>query len=788
MNNQIENFFNYLLDWETTSESAFIETIQKHTEFFHSRYLKDWELTVFRYLQQVHRNVVTSSLSHTEVKPENESSDDDESTSSSSSSEDEEDEKSNGYSSKFVSAQPTTIYQDSTRQYQRLFRLLQYCQERNTQFSELYFHTLEQCLKSDNEKIISIVLQQIASDLFESIDQHDRQERLRKSISSSSYSILPVYQPVLSTIETLLSTNRAEFNIIHFLSNYCDILYPYSATFLDARREFRDTTNYLIDGDSLLLSIAHRTNINLHSYFGNTLHVIFIIERILRTLFQQSQQCNYTLVFFDCHHRLYQHESSILTLLRACLIHHLSKNLPQEHTMKLYQFSSWQDENYLRLIRDDKPMFLFYHDMSTFDRENNPLLSKETLENLVCVYRLFGNYHQYVGQCQLYLMNKLTLTETSVQCFQIRFNRMCPTRLFDEILATVSLDSSHANGAKERDWNEDIADNDVRLSLYLRSLLDMIEHNYHPYLTPFLSPLLILHVALLIRLSLTDRHLLSDYPSVTYSPAFSQLIGQFQQHLASNLACSLSLSYSKIADLFDGRLFTFTLHQLHQSSNLRLDSRTLEIIQHSLHLLKLPSYETNFHNLLNQLIQSNHVTFTSSSSESNQQQQQQNRKELIRISNPFLDRYLQPIFSSKDALPFQFVEPDDSQIISHQSMFSNSSNSNISSFTLSTDRNPWTTYQDAGDEISRISDDNASKLQFNTNDRRNKNQPKLYDDNDGDDRRADTQPVDPKKVNNHRYRTKAHQKLYVSINFLFRINSYHPHSLDMIISICMVIH
>ena len=672
MNNQIENFLNYLLDWDTTSEIAFIETIQKHDEFFHSRYLKDWELTVFRYLQQVHHNTITSPLNSTEVKSDSESSDDQ--STSSSASEDEEENPSNGQSHKFSSTQRTNIYFDPTRQCQRLLHLLHYCQENYLHFAELYFRTLEQYLKSGDEKTIIIALQQIASHLFQGTNQPEHEQRLRKFISST-ITILPSYQPVLSTIETLLSTERSQLNIGHFLSNHCDILYPYSAHFLDARREFRDTTNYLIDGDSLLLSVAHHANINLHSYFGNTLHVIFVIERILRTLFQQSQQCNYTLVFFDCHHRLYQHESSILTLLRASLILHLSKNIHSEHTMRLYQFSSWQDDDYLQLIRDDKPMFLFYHDMSTFDRENDRLLSKETLDKLLCVYRLFGNYHQYTAHCQLYLMNKLTLTDTSVQCFKIQFNRMCPKKLFDEILPTISSDSQHSNEVKGRDWNEDTADSDIRLNIYLKSLLDLNDHNNQPDLVARLTPLLILHVALLIRLSLVDRHLVLSFPSVTFSPEFSQLIAQFQQRLATNLISSSSSaisSYSKIADLFDGRLLTFTLHQLQQSPNLSLDSQTLAIIQQSLGLLNLSWNETIFQQALNQLIQSKHITLDPSSSSSTNDQPRSNRRQLIQISNPFLDRYLQPILSSKGSLPFQFVEPDDSQIV----------------------RNNWTTLQD----------------------------------------------------------------------------------------------
>ncbi len=420
------------------------------------------------------------------------------------------------------------------------------------------------------------------------------------------------------------------------------------------------------------MSIAHHSNINLNSYFGNTLHVIFIIERILLTLFHQSHQCNYTLVFFDCHHHLYQQENSILSLLRACLILHLSKNANQNGRMKIQQFSSWLDDEYLKLVHDEKPMFLFYHDMSSFDKENDLLLSKDTLEKLLCIYRLFGNYHQYVIQCHLYLMNKLTLTETTVKCFQIQFNRMCSKKLIDHIVQTVSSDLQHSNGIQERNWSEyeklsqDIGENDVRLFLYLKTIVQFTAEKNQQYLVSLLSPLLILHVALLIRLSLADRHLPLNFPSVTYSPIFSQLIIQFQQQLALHLtSSSSSLSWSKIADLFDGRFFTFTLYQIQQSSTVRLDSKTNEIIKQSLHLLNIPSSENIFQDLVNQLIQSNDLSFSSSSPKTQLpvMEQQRNRKQVIRISNPFIDAYLNPILPSKGPLPFKLVEPDDSQII-----------------------------------------------------------------------------------------------------------------------------
>ncbi len=569
----------------------------------------------------------------------------------------------------------TDIYVDTVRQCQRLLRLLHYCQQYHTDFTELYFHTIDQCIKSDKDKIIVIVLQQIASHLFEGTNNDDEYQRLIKYIQPNtlSFSIIPSYQPILATIQSFLSPNKIELNTTNFLSNHIDILYPYTARFLDVRREFRDTTHYFIDGDSLLLSIVHHTNININSYHGNTLHVIFIIERILRTLSYQSQQCNYTLVFFDCHYHLYQRENSILSLLRSCLIKHLLKNT----TMKIEQFSSWLDDEYSKFIREEKPMFLLYHDMSNFDNENDKFLSKDVLEKLLCVYRLFGNYHQYIIQCQLYLMNKLTLTETTVKCFRIQFNRMCPKKLFNEIIKTISSELQSVNESKQQNSSEfeklcqEFSENDVRLFFYLKTIVDFIEENNQQQ---HLIPLLILHIALLIRLSLVDRHLPLSFPSVEYSAIFSQFIVQFQKRLALNLASySSSLSWLKIADLFDGRFFTFTLYQIYQSSsNIRLDSKTNEIVKQSLNILNISSSENIFQDIVNQLIQSNDIIFSSSSSEKQgiTIKQQKTFPEIIKISNPLINTYLESIISSKDSLTFELIEPDNSQIIPYKSKIS----------------------------------------------------------------------------------------------------------------------
>lgn len=563
----------------------------------------------------------------------------------------------------------TDIYIDIIRRCQRLLRLLYHGQQQHQHFNDLYFHVLEQSSRSDNAKIVTVVLQQIAVHLFESTKNSKVHQRLANCLPPDS----PAQQALSTAIQTYLSISKTEEDPTHtMLAHHLDILYPFTANFLDARREFRDCTQYFIDGDSLLLSIAHHANVHLAASYGHTLHVIFIIERILLTLFNQAHQCNYALVFFDCHHQLYRHEASILSLLRAGLIAHLSHNADKHGRAKIHQFSSWLDEDYLRFAREEKPMFLFYHDISTLSVEPANLLSASALENLLIVYRLFGNYHQYVFQCHLYLMNKLFLSETTVTCFQVQFYRMCPRSLLTKVVQTEPKPAS-TNGIEAlelRDFEKvcrESNDGDVRVFLYLKTIADLMKDLNERTLVERLCPLLILHVALLVRLSLLDRHLSNSTASLTFSPTVSQLLARFQQQLATSLSnCSLDLSWLKVADLFDGRLFLFTLEQIHRSqSTVRLDSNTLDIVQRCLTSLNLSYTDRLFHDLLDQMVQGNEIQFSPVASVSPVVKGEQ-RQKITQISNPLTEAYLKPILNSnKDSRTFDLVSPNGRQVASY---------------------------------------------------------------------------------------------------------------------------
>ncbi|CAF0901849.1 unnamed protein product [Rotaria sordida] len=731
MNDEIQTFIEFLLDTETTSETLFNQAITEKQELYNNvrngsifKKIVDQKFQQWKIYYQKEQSAIANEIA---LNAGNETSDEEsESEYEQESSSDDEDEKISQVQmhkkgQTIQSIKQSEIFIDPISQCKRLLQFLYYCQQDYTHLTDLYFHTLDHCVKSENEKIGAVALQQIALHLSDDVNDQKQYQRLIQLLPSnlSSSTIPEIYKPILTTIEILRSRKQTNQDILTVMSsNDLDILYPYKARFLDLHREFRDSTHYFIDGDSLILSIAHHINIDLISYYGNTLHIIFIIERILLILFNQTQQSNYTLIFFDCHYQYYEKENSILSLIRTCFIIHLLKNINKYGLLKIKKFSSWLDNEYIKFIYEEKPHFIFYHDMSSFDINKDHLLSSIALKNLHYIYRLFGNYHQYYHQSNLYLMNKLILTDTMVKCFRIEFKEKISMNLLVKkvrILSSYQIFSISENNDSiefEKKIYEITNQNDVRLFLYLKAIMNIMEtkndQSNSKSLFNSISQLLVLHVALLIRLSLIDRHLPSKFPSITFSSIFSQLINQFQECLTSCL-CSYSslLSYSKIADIFDGRLFAFTIYQLKQSSSkMRFDSNTMNIVKQCLTLLKFSIDENIFYNIVEELIQSKHIIFATSTSD--RQLVPSEKQKIVKISNSFIDNYLKPILSTNNQWTFDFINPDESSSARYEGKYH------------------WHVYKEVGDEISRIRNNDDAYRNSNKYRYRTKNQQKFY--------------------------------------------------------------
>ncbi|CAF0844753.1 unnamed protein product [Didymodactylos carnosus] len=208
-----------------------------------------------------------------------------------------------------------------------------------------------------------------------------------------------------------------------------------------------------------------------------------------------------------------------------------------------------------------------------------------------------------------------------------------------------------------------------------------------------LIPFLLLHIALLIKLSIIDRYL-KPFPKVNFSPLLTQLIQEFQQILSLNLSKMLpDLSYTKIADMFDGRLFAFTLYTImDKTQNFRLDTDTYNILKRSFVLYAEQTMDDNvLVDALEQMILTKNITFGDDTSLIENTTVIKRITTLTKISNPLIDTYLQPISSE---IVFTDVE-------------------NHSSMPEYKGKFHWHVYKEVGSEIDRVRDNSMGNKSKN---------------------------------------------------------------------------
>ena len=88
--------------------------------------------------------------------------------------------------------------------------------------------------------------------------------------------------------------------------------------------EFNDAEEFIIDGDSLLLSVVNDENFNM-IYGGHSLQLVYIVERKLKLFVQKGPR--FTIIFAKLLNRLLWNRCVAMQLFREVLIYHLSSNL-----------------------------------------------------------------------------------------------------------------------------------------------------------------------------------------------------------------------------------------------------------------------------------------------------------------------------------------------------------------------------------------------------------------------------------------------------------------------------
>ena len=121
--------------------------------------------------------------------------------------------------------------------------------------------------------------------------------------------------------------------------------------------EFNDAEEFIIDGDSLLLSVVNDQNFNM-IYGGHSLQLVYIVERKLKLFVQKGPR--FTILFAKLLNRLLWNRCVAMQLFREVLIYHLSLNLNYNVIRELTDFNQY--------LSDTKPsmIILSYQGLKLF--------------------------------------------------------------------------------------------------------------------------------------------------------------------------------------------------------------------------------------------------------------------------------------------------------------------------------------------------------------------------------------------------------------------------------------
>ena len=126
--------------------------------------------------------------------------------------------------------------------------------------------------------------------------------------------------------------------------------------------EFNDAEEFLIDGDSLLLSAVNDENVNM-IYGGQSLQLVYVIERKLKLFVQRGAK--FSIVFLKFSNQFLWGKCVAVQLFREVIIYHLSSNLGYN---VLRDFEDLLDMNFIQYLRDTKPpmVILSYEGIQLF--------------------------------------------------------------------------------------------------------------------------------------------------------------------------------------------------------------------------------------------------------------------------------------------------------------------------------------------------------------------------------------------------------------------------------------
>ena len=200
-----------------------------------------------------------------------------------------------------------------------------------------------------------------------------------------------------------------------------------SSRLVDLVGDFAGANLFLLEGDSLLLTIFSDPGLDFHSGF-QLLHAVYSVELFLKKLVDRN--CRFKLVFFD-HHAAScvppgpeaKGNKNKFLLAREVIIRHLRASI-DEHGVELHDFRHVQDQRFLSFLSEQDVYFFMCHDgagislPSTEESEESKPDSRAHFRAFIWRYVLKGYHVALINESQfkgskvaatLYVSSLLTL-------------------------------------------------------------------------------------------------------------------------------------------------------------------------------------------------------------------------------------------------------------------------------------------------------------------------------------------------------------------------------------------
>ncbi|XP_076357018.1 LOW QUALITY PROTEIN: putative ATP-dependent RNA helicase DDX60 [Tachypleus tridentatus] len=474
-----------------------------------------------------------------------------------------------------------------------------------------------------------------------------------ESNSSDSTNRLGEFQHYLQVEDGKESSTHGSSNIknrIHKMLN--KIRDCYSIEHLDLRNHFADV-HFLIDGEGLFVETLTHPDLSWE-FGGQPLHLLYLYERFLHKFLEK--EANFKLLFFKGFDSIWKCVPSV-AVTRMLLIEHFQRNT---NITVIYEFMDVFDPMFQQYLTDESPSFMLTSDDS-FLLNLKDIFHEDLKENLVVSFFL-ENSNVYLWVVVAFISG-IVFDVRKVNCY---FNNSDAKyqKLYDKVERSICKDSSLQNVYRNMfsPTYEDLSfvpkqfgelknfnNKDVRILLTCQALNNVMKMQAN---MAFFIQVYALHLAILLTLPLKYRaQELPELPEMEKIELkkFWNYMCSCLKYCLTNLAPSSSGSFSKIGDLFDGRLFVKIFYLCKKEMKVQLNKKTELLYMVLVKGLNLDE----FNNTLPVIGKQNEKLCTKGElkiAKSKERSINNDDDFIINVSSVLMDQYVGDILSSKNLL------------------------------------------------------------------------------------------------------------------------------------------